>query len=240
MPTDWQRELPEAQGSVTVPRRKEVVWESPLFELRRGTYRLVASVRWDDCCANGSNSFHYGLDIYIGTEDRCSAHYCVYDAPAHILANVPASISSLARWNGCHPFGPWYYIENTLFMASDRDPNKLRKGERRQLRNGKTGQPCWRLKAVDADGQETSLRIGGIVDADEPPPPPPLRLEYLPVWVEGVGKEPQLDSARRSAIWPDATDEELMADDLEDKLRARLPALLVEFRKVVEGLGLTW
>lgn len=54
------------------------------------------------------------------------------------------------------------------------------------------------------------------------------------------GKERELDSARSSAIWPDATDEELTADDLKERLEARLPALLEEFRAAVESLGFTW
>jgi hypothetical protein len=46
-----------------------------------------------------------------------------------------------------------------------------------------------------------------------------------------------LVAARSSAIWPDATDEELCADNLEERLRARLPALLAEFKKDMESLG---
>ena len=40
------------------------------------------------------------------------------------------------------------------------------------------------------------------------------------------GKERELDAARRVAIWPEATDEELTAPDLKGRLEARLPALL--------------
>lgn len=54
------------------------------------------------------------------------------------------------------------------------------------------------------------------------------------------GKERDLDAARNAAIWPDATDEELMADDLKDKLVARLPGLLIEFRAAMEELGFVW
>lgn len=50
----------------------------------------------------------------------------------------------------------------------------------------------------------------------------------------------ELDAARRAAIWPEATDEELTAPDLKERLEARLPALLAEFRKDVEALGFVW
>lgn len=50
----------------------------------------------------------------------------------------------------------------------------------------------------------------------------------------------KLDYARSSAVWPDATDEELTAPDLKERLEARLPALLVEFREAVEKLGFVY
>ncbi len=54
------------------------------------------------------------------------------------------------------------------------------------------------------------------------------------------GKPRELDAARWAACWPDATDEELTAPGLEDRLKARLPGLMVEFRAAVESLGFTW
>ena len=46
--------------------------------------------------------------------------------------------------------------------------------------------------------------------------------------------------ARSSAVWPDATEEELTAPGLKERLGARLPALMAEFRQAVESLGFTW
>lgn len=55
------------------------------------------------------------------------------------------------------------------------------------------------------------------------------------------GKERELDAARRAAVWPDATDDELMADDLRERLEARLPALLDEFNADMSSLfGSEW
>lgn len=54
------------------------------------------------------------------------------------------------------------------------------------------------------------------------------------------GKERELDSARRASVWLEATDEELIADGLKERLEARLPALLAEFRRDVESLGFVW
>lgn len=54
------------------------------------------------------------------------------------------------------------------------------------------------------------------------------------------GKARELDAARSCAVWPDATDAELMAPDLADRLDARLPALLAEFKRDVKALGFNW
>lgn len=55
----------------------------------------------------------------------------------------------------------------------------------------------------------------------------------------GEGKARELDAARRVAIWPDATDDQLSAPPhvLEALLLDRLPRLLAEFRSVVESIG---
>lgn len=50
------------------------------------------------------------------------------------------------------------------------------------------------------------------------------------------GKERNLDAARSCAVWPEATDEELMVEraELEAKLKERHPALMDEFRRTME------
>jgi hypothetical protein len=56
----------------------------------------------------------------------------------------------------------------------------------------------------------------------------------------GEGKAHELDSARSAAIWPEATNEDLTAPGLKERLEARLPALLAEFRAAVESLGFVY
>lgn len=65
-------------------------------------------------------------------------------------------------------------------------------------------------------------------------------VEIPVTWSEG--KERELDSARRSAVWEDATDEQLCLpkEELKALLEARLPALIEEFRKDVEALGFVY
>ena len=54
-------------------------------------------------------------------------------------------------------------------------------------------------------------------------------------WSEG--KKRELDVARRAAVWPEATDEELTAPGLKERLEARQAGLVAEFRAAVESLG---
>lgn len=58
-------------------------------------------------------------------------------------------------------------------------------------------------------------------------------------WGKAGQKERELDAARRTAIWPDATDEQLCSgeEELTAMLKARLPALLEEFRRDIEAFG---
>ena len=55
-------------------------------------------------------------------------------------------------------------------------------------------------------------------------------------------KPRDLDGARQSAIWPDATDEELSQDSetLKQALLKRLPALMKEFKHDMEALGFVY
>lgn len=54
------------------------------------------------------------------------------------------------------------------------------------------------------------------------------------------GDPPNLDFARSTAVWPEATDEDLTAPGLEDRLRVRVPTLLEEFQQAMESLGFTY
>jgi hypothetical protein len=191
----------------------------------KGLFRITAEVRYDDRCGNGRNSF-----AITGTITRNSHYYSGGCLHQEIAKHFP-ELAPFIKFHLFDTTGPMHYVANACYLAGDRDHNGLLAGEFKQIRNGRTGQLCWRLKAKHSD-------VSNIIDADEKPAP--VTFEYEPVGHVGEGKARDLDGARRIACWPDATDEELMADDLKDKLLARLPALLVEFRAAVESLGFTY
>lgn len=54
------------------------------------------------------------------------------------------------------------------------------------------------------------------------------------------GKERDLNAARSCALWPEATDEQLMGDNLKELLEARLPQLQADFKEAMINAGLIW
>lgn len=213
-------------------------WVSEWRTYDGGKSRLRAEIRFDDSCGNGSNSFAItanGERFECGRwrDDICG---CCHKE----IARVFPALKGLIQWHLCSTDGPMHYEANTVYLASDRDHYGLLKGERRQIKNGRTGTPAWRLAYVDAQGREVT-KPEQYADADAAPACD-VRLAYLPWERIGEGKARELDAARDAAIWPDATDAELCApaDDLRTTLRARLPALLAAFRADVERAGFLW
>jgi len=49
--------------------------------------------------------------------------------------------------------------------------------------------------------------------------------------------ERDLDAARHAAVWPDATDEDLISPGLKERLEARLPKIMEDFKHDMEALG---
>lgn len=193
-------------------------------------YRVTATVRHDDECGNGHNTFAITADVaeevtkYGEPFWRNVAFGCCHDDIARAIPDLAPYI----KWHLCSADQPLHYIANTVYHAGDLDHNGLRKGEERQIINGRTKLPCWKLEA-DKDIPEYH-------DSAEQPRQF-ATLRYVPLMRIGEGKPRDLDAARSCAIWPDATDEELTAPGLKDRLKARHPQLMADFRAAVESLG---
>lgn len=196
-----------------------------------GNEKLVVTIRHDDQCCNGHNSFSITGTLSEGRKEV--AWGCLHEEVARFFPELRPYL----KWHLCSTDGPMHYAANTVYLAGYKDCNGLNKGERRQLKNGKTGLPAWQLVAVGKDGVELEIYKVEKYQDSETQPACDYSLEYRPWCRVGEGKEPELEAARNSAIWPDAT-----LEQLQDKavLEARLPALLEEFRAAVESLGLTY
>lgn len=197
---------------------------------------LQVTVRFDDDCRNGHNSFAITADAsHPGARDF-DACGCLHDD----IADAFPELAPLIKWHLSATDGPMHYLANTIYHASDRDCHGLKNGESRQLKNGKTGLPSWELVAVDADGDTIpTYKLPRYQDSAEAPTSE-YRLEWRPWCRIGEGKARDLDAARACAVWPEATDAELLAPGLKERLDARLPGLLAEFRQTVESIGFMW
>lgn len=155
------------------------------------------------------------------------------------ITRVFPELAHLLKWHLCSHKGPLHYISNTVFNAGERDCNGLLKGESKQLINGRSGMPSWELAVVREGSLTPVIKPPTYIDAPEAPPTTGLRLEYVP-WVRvGEGKERNLDYARSCAVWPEATDEQLMlpTEELTQLLNDRLPALIEQFTQDLRVCG---
>jgi hypothetical protein len=238
---NWQLELPEAQGSVvhTTERTVELFRSVPFRAGKTGgPYQILAIASWDDRCRNGSNSFRYSESVVLSGGTNESEYVSLNDVSSSVLETIPASCRALDKWNGCYPFGPWYYLENGLFQAGDRDHWGLRAGESRQMKTNR-GELMWELKAADGLGRLLPLyALPTLMTGDKPTDT--YKLEWHPCLRVGEGKPRDLQAFRRTVIWPEATMADIEREDLPEVLKARLPGLLREFRTVIEGLGFPW
>ena len=177
---------------------------------------VSVTIRYDDRCGNGHNTFsitgNSKLLGYYGGE----SYGCIHEEIAKFFPELKKYI----KWHLMSSDGPMHYLANTLYHAGDKDCYGYRKGE--QQRDKKSGLLIWKPKKY------TNEYIYGNNE-------PIVTIEYEPVL--GEGKERDLNTARNSAIWPEATGEELCSPDLEQKLKDRLPGLIAEFKKDVEELG---
>ena len=133
---------------------------------------------------------------------------CCHD----LIVTAFPELESFTKWHLCSSDGPLHYIANTMHHAAT---IPVEQGKWwLSLENQK-------IRIVDKIERERMIeRYGENAHFESYPNP--------------MSKESNLDAARSTAIWPDATDSELLADDLEAKLLQRLPRLLAEFRVAIE------
>lgn len=199
-----------------------------------GNTTITAELRFDDGCKNGHATFSITgtiRDMRYRGDRGYLAGGCIHD---EIARHFP-ELAHLIKWHLVSTDGPMHYVANTVYLAGDRDYNGLRKGEVRQIRNGKTGLPAWKLECIEGGD------LPRYIDS-ETQPEGVQRSTYVPWNHIGKGKVREFDAARSAAVWPDATDEELSAepDALRAALSARLPGLMARFRADMDACGFLW
>lgn len=217
--------------SASVRTDKQVKTYGPKFYRKHGqTFRITADVRYDDQCKNGHNTFSVTGTI---DEKRGNGRWVDY-AGGCIHEEIAKHFPKLApfiKWHLCNADGPMYYVDNTLYHAKQ---------------NGPTHAWVYYIGAAPTDplgmGDDSiRKRLLGYIERDKA-----VKAEgqigYTVEWDDKTAKERNLDAARDSAVWPDATDADLTQppEALKAALLTRLPALLAEFRTAVESLGFKW
>ena len=193
-------------------------------------------IQYDDTCKNGHNTFSMTCDTYKYTPSYCKydryflSGGCDHDS---IIKYFP-KLKKYVKWHLVSTDSPLHYIANTVYHASDKDCYGLRKGEKRQLKNGKTGQLVWKVVVVDKKGKE--FNTSSWIDSNTKPCIE-VKAIVKPVYKIGEGKKSELENARACAVWANATLEQLQDKEL---LKARLPQLMKKFKKDVEKLGFTY
>ncbi len=183
------------------------------FKQNGKVYRIIAEVRHDDCCGNGHNTFAITGELMEYRNRKW--HDVVFGMIHNEIGKHFPRLKPYLKWHGCTTDGPLHYLENTLYHASEIPVD--------------TGKRCLYLEGVfikvcdPHEVEEMRKKYGNLA-----------KFELFP---NPMAKEPDLELARKSAIWPDAT-----LEQLRDKkaLLDRLPKLMQEFKKAVESLGLIY
>lgn len=193
--------------------------------------QMQVEIRFDDNCKNGHESFAITANVWTAESrrqrDDIAAGGCMHDD----IAKVFPELAPFIRWHLFDARGPMHYVANTVYHAKENGPTHAWV----YFKGPKASDPL----ALGDDG--VTERLLGYLKAEEAckaDGQPGYRVK----WDERTVKVRNLEYARSSACWPEATDEQLCAPaaELTAALEARLPALLAEFRAAVTGAGFIW
>jgi len=267
---------------------QECTTHAPIFKIQAfdtesegREYRSVATLRFDDQCGNGHQTFSITGRISerrAGSRTapwQVSSSGCVHE---DIARRFP-QYAHLIKWHGTTTAGPLYYVENTTYNAGNLDSRgklegepwawddhaqfddfaityPLKEGLKEWLAAYTKGDPVVVREVRSLDGKYSGFTFGDQKQWSDCPFRTVVRAEQFAQAVREAthiqvlriptlfseGKARELDSARRCAVWPDATDHQLCAPkgELTAALEARRPALLVAFRADMEAAGFGW
>lgn len=187
---------------------------------------ITAKVRHDDECGNGHNTFAITATLY--GKDRVPYEETIkFDGRTwwthgggcchEEVAKAFPELAPLIKWHLTSTDGPMHYVANTVYHATEDGPKS-----------------AWVYFEDQANGVERHcVKYCDIPEAENTCKTAGYTMEVDPK----TAKVANLDYARSSAVWPDATREQLLD---KDALLARLPALMAEFKQAVESLGFTY
>lgn len=263
--------------------KKQTKTYGPREYTENGTrYKITATVRHDDSCGNGHNSFAITADGYELRGKRWVESFggCCHD---EVAKHFP-ELAPFIKWHLSSTDGPMHYVANTMYHARTCDTEDVKPGDPTQFSKrlkfdgipftfSEQEKGFWdyldsvgdfdniEVLPVPYDGKDSydftpNFSLTGFIadNVEKKWYKAPFKskraaqefldalrtCEYSAIktptkWAKAT--TPNLEYARSSAVWPDATLEQLQD---KDALEARLPALLEDFRADVERLGLVW
>ena len=244
--------------------------------------RLYVSIRYNDECRNGYNTFGITGEIYASRQSKADHYFisggCIHD---EIRYHFP-ELAYLIKWHGMTSDGPLYYLENTKYHARSKThacaigdavawDTKLKfKDIPFTFKEQEPG--FWEyldnvgdfdnisIVEIPYDGGdddydfESNYSFTGFINLDAKKKwyATPFKTEsdaeeflqalrtreyeYVktPIkWCKSV--TPDIEAARATAVWPEATLEQLQS---REALMARLPALMSEFKVDLKTIGI--
>lgn len=90
--------------------------------------RMSVTIRYDDECGNGHNTFAITgsiEDLNSRRKDKTIMCGCIHEQ----IEKYFPEFKHLIKWHLCNSGAPMYYIENTLYHASDSASSKYKAGE---------------------------------------------------------------------------------------------------------------
>lgn len=133
------------------------------------------------------------------------------------IAKYIPELAPVIKWHSVSTDGPMHYVANAMHHA-----RAIPKEQGRYF--AYYTEPLTKCKTIlDIVDEKTKAALDTLhVDA----------MSYEP-YHNPMAKDANLEAARSCAVWPDAN----LEDFTEEKLKARLPALMADFRRDVESLG---
>ena len=240
---------------------------------------MSVTLRYDDECNNGHNTFSITGRIKGGKYNRYGYEIdmagCIHD---EIKKYFP-EFAHLIKWHLCNSDAPMFYLENTLYLASNSASSKYKVGEPNQWEKVLTFNDSYIthkfskefIKFLENKKDKTFhiVEVEHKKDSDYNYKPKYTFKGFECKWYEcpfddkqtaeeykkeltekewkiktivtgyQESKPRNFEGARHSAIWEDATDEQLSlpSEELKKILVARLPELMANFKKDIEAIG---